>query len=213
MKEIPTTLDILKLLGKPTNWRTVGDRFVWNGSVSPIDLIVEAVESTLKYEADTADRFRLAIGKQISKTEYQRAEVNKLKEMLESLQLSLTTSRNLIDRFCELAGAPGDPLEASSRFQRRQEIEADNARYLSRIEELTEQCNKFYAQTKDAATVLKLCRPLVQNDVYELENGSVCFYCGEEIDSGDEHKADCQQLVAYLAICAYTAKYKEPRLD
>jgi hypothetical protein len=88
-------------------------------------------------------------------------------------------------------------------------LESDSARYLSRIEELTEQCNKFYAQTKDAATVLKLCRPLVQNDVYELENESVCFYCGEEIDSGDEHKADCQQLVAYLAICAYFGKYNE----
>lgn len=55
-----------------------------------------------------------------------------------------------------------------------------------------------------AREALRLCLPLLQDEIHDDDTGA-CFYCGEVIESGDEHKPDCKQLVACLAVIAALA--------
>jgi len=65
--------------------------------------------------------------------------------------------------------------------------------------------SKLESDLQAANEALLLCEPIVQQDWYESDTNS-CFFCEEEIESGDEHKEDCKGVVAYLA----THKALEP---
>lgn len=65
---------------------------------------------------------------------------------------------------------------------------------------------RLIAAAPDLLAALKLCLPLVQNDIYSDGSDYICYFCGEEIDSGDEHKDDCKQIMACRAARAAIAK-------
>jgi hypothetical protein len=53
-------------------------------------------------------------------------------------------------------------------------------------------------QNERLMKALKLCIPLLRDDVIEEETGQ-CYYCGgRDEDNGDAHKDDCRQVIAYL---------------
>jgi cell division protein FtsB len=168
------SITLSSLMNAKWNWPDTSIRTA--STIGEVNVLADSIQSA-DYDELKAERDAL------------RAEVERLKPELLQL-LSIVNSRE-----AELEQSEEQLTLSKQALDKR--IQANNIQSRMIISERAELV-ALKAENERLMKALKLCIPLLRDDVIEEETGQ-CYYCGgRDEDNGDAHKDDCRQVIAYL---------------